>query len=318
MRENTVPHLIITAGSAYLDIDAYACIVALSELLNMQGKTTIAYSRAVCNYSVCQSLVEEGQIFTSLPESFSAEDARYIIVDVSDPKYIKGAAPLEQIVEVYDHHVGFEEYWTSLIGEGVYIEFIGAAATLIYREWKKAGLQDQMKPSTARLMVAAILDNTLNLTSSNTTPEDRKSYDELCRLGAVDDSFRAAYFAEVQKNVEADLKNALLNDMKNIGQNPVLPSNIAQMCVWDADGIFKRLPDIRTWVGELPGGWMLNLIDINRGCGYFVCDNKICQKKMEKIFDVRFESDIARTARPYLRKQIIKNVLNSMCNGSRI
>ena len=311
-QKNIKNTILITAGSNYLDIDAYACMVALSELMNLRGENAIAYSGAVCNYSVCRSLTEEAPIQTELPESFSTQDARYIIVDVSDPEYIKDTAPIDRIVEVYDHHVGFEEYWTSRIGDAAHIEFIGAAATLIYREWKKAGLQDRMKPSTARLLVAAILDNTLNLTSSNITPEDREAYGELCRLGAVDEAFRAEYFAEVQKNVEADLKNALLNDLKNIGDNPVLPSNIAQMCVWDAEGIFKRLPDIRSWLGGLPGGWMLNLIDINRVCGYFVCEDTICQKKIEKIFDVRFESGVATTERPYLRKQILKKVLNSI------
>lgn len=310
-QKNIKNTILITAGSNYLDIDAYACMVALSELMNLRGENAIAYSGAVCNYSVCRSLTEESPIMTELPEGFSTQDARYIIVDVSDPEYIKDTAPIDQIVEVYDHHVGFEEYWTSRIGEGARIEFIGAAATLIYREWKKAALQDRMKPSTARLLLAAILDNTLNLTSSNITPEDMDAYAELCRLGGTDEAFRAEYFAEVQRNVEADLKNALLNDLKKIGQNPVLPSNIAQMCVWDADGMFKRLPDIRSWLGGSSGGWLLNLIDINRGCGYFVCDDTICQNKIEKIFGVRFDSGVARSDKPYLRKQILKIVLNA-------
>ena len=33
---------IITAGSTYLDIDAYACMVALAELLSLQGKGAVA------------------------------------------------------------------------------------------------------------------------------------------------------------------------------------------------------------------------------------------------------------------------------------
>lgn len=313
MKQNELKgKLIVTAGSTYLDIDAYACMTALSELLNLQGYNAVAYSSAVCNYSVCESLTEAGQVLREPSTNMIEGYTKYIIVDVSDPDYIKDCVPLDNIIMIYDHHVGFEKYWANKIGGCACIEFIGAAATLIYREWKKTGLQDQMKPSTARLLVAAILDNTLNLTSSNTTDEDREAYGELCRLGDIDDSFRAAYFAEVQGNVEADLKNALNNDMKNIGQNPVLPSNIAQMCVWNAEGIFKRLPQIRSWFGELPGGWMLNLIDINQGCGYFVCDDKERQKKIENIFDVRFVSGVAKVSQPYLRKQILKNVLNSI------
>ena len=166
---------VLTAGSTYLDIDAYACMAARAELLRLQGVDALAYSKAPCNYSVCQSLIEEGQIVRALPSDFNGDNAKYIIVEVSDPDFLKGSVPLDKVIEIYDHHVGFEEYWTSHIGDGMHIEFIGAAATLIYREWKSVGLQDKMAHSTVLLLIAAILDNTLNLTSANTTKEDIRS-----------------------------------------------------------------------------------------------------------------------------------------------
>ena len=133
---NTNIHTIITAGSTYLDIDAYACCVAMEELLRLKGINAIAYSNAPYNYSVVQSLVKKEQIKTILPSAWSKDDSKYIIVDVSDPDYIKDSVPIEDVIEVYDHHVGFEEYWASRIGDASHIEFIGAAATLIYNEWK--------------------------------------------------------------------------------------------------------------------------------------------------------------------------------------
>lgn len=303
---------VITAGSNYLDIDAYACCVAMKELLILQGKNAVACSGAVTNYSVCRFLMEEGQILPTLPDEIKARDARYVIMDVSDPDYIKAGAPLERVTEVYDHHVGFEAYWRERIGDGAHIEFIGAAATLIYREWKNAGLERQMTRPTARLLIAAILDNTLDLTSSNTTEEDREAFAALCEQAGEDDSFRAAYFSEVQANVEADLRNALKNDMKRIGDNPVLPTHMLQLCVWEADGMLRRLPDIRAWFDGVAGGWMLNLIDIKHRCSYFVCDDRERREKLEMLFDIRFDADVARSDRPYLRKQILKHVLSSM------
>jgi len=305
MNVNRTPS-VVTAGSNYLDIDAYACCVAMKELLTLKGECAVACSGAVTNYSVCQSLVEAGQILTALPEDIHLEEARYIIVDVSDPDYIKGAAPLGRVSEVYDHHVGFEAYWQERIGAGTHIEFIGAAATLIYREWKKAGLEGQMTRPTARLLMAAILDNTLDLTSSNTTEEDREAFAALCRQAGEDDTFRAAYFSEVQKNVEADLQNALKNDIKRVGEHPALPAYVAQLCVWDAEGMLEKLPAIRGWLDGLAGGWMLNLIDINRRCSYFVCDGRECQARLGEIFGVRFEGGVAKSDKPYLRKQILK------------
>ena len=305
MKQYKYSATLITAGSVYLDIDAYACAVALAELLRLKGENTIAYSAATANYSVCPSLVKEGQILQNLPSDISAETAKYIIVDVSDPDYIKDSVPLDRVVAVYDHHVGFEAYWTSRIGNGAHIEFIGAAATLIYREWKREGLQEKMSPDTACLLVAAILDNTLNLTSSNTTEEDREAFDALCRIASVENDFRALYFSEVQKGVEADLKNALRGDLKTIRDTTVLPPKIAQLCVWDAHGIFSHLPDIRAWLGG-KDAWMLNLISLEEGCSYFLCDDVGYQAKIQNVFGVTFEKGIAKSPVSYLRKQIIK------------
>lgn len=301
---------LITAGSAYLDIDAYACMVAMAELLQLRGADAVAYSTAVHNYSVCPSLVKEGQVLQELPAR-DLEDGRYIIVDVSDPEYLKKSIPLENVVAVYDHHVGFEEYWENRIGENARIEFIGAAATLIYREWKKAGLQGQMTLPTARLMIAAILDNTLNLTSSNTTAEDVETFHALCSYANVDADWCASYFSEVQASVEADLHNALMSDTKTVRDNPVLPSRVAQICVWDSGSILGRLPEICQWFSSCQNDWMINVIDIQHRCSYFVCNDPNYQEKIGGLFGVTFENGVAKTPVSYLRKEIIKKTLSN-------
>lgn len=300
--------IIITAGTSYLDIDAYACMIAMAELLQLKGEKAIAYSNAPSNYSVCKSLINEGQLATSLSADYHSEDVQYIIVDVSDPDFVKDSVPLDKISEVYDHHVGFEEYWNERIGDNSHIEFIGAAATLIYREWKKCALQDKMKCSTALLLIAAILDNTLNLTSSNTTTEDIEAFNELCKMANVGDKWCADYFTEVQTSVESDLKNALFGDIKYNSSNEILPSRVAQLCVWDADSIIDKLSVIRQWFNATDSTWMINIIDIHRQCSYFVCDNDYHQKQFETIFDISFKLGVARTANSYLRKEIIKKV----------
>ena len=305
--------VIITAGSTYLDIDAYACCVAMRELLARKGENAIAYSCAPCNYSVCRSLLHEGQIVTSLPTDLSPDRAKYIIVDVSDPEYIKDGAPLDQIIGVYDHHAGFEAYWQNRIGGGAHIEFIGAAATLVYREWKHAGLQDEMTRETALLLIAAILDNTLNLTSSNTTGEDIAAFHALCGKENIGEEWCASYFSEVQKSVEADLKNALFGDIKRVGHQGVLPARIAQLCVWDGGSILERLTQISQWFNSVPESWMLNIVDIKHRCSYFVCDDPFYQKEIGRIFGLRFQSNVARSPVSYLRKQIIKK---AYYNGS--
>ncbi len=311
INNSSTPAVIITAGSNYLDIDAYACMVAMAELLKLQGINAFAYSKAPCNYSVCGFLIDEGQSVNNLPLNIFEKNLQYIIVDVSDPEFIKDSVPLEQVLAVYDHHVGFEDYWTKCIGNNAHIEFIGAAATLIYREWEKAGLQDKIKPNTAKLLVAAILDNTLNLTSSNITPKDIEAFERLCDLGNVDKDWCDFYFSKVQESVESDLKNAIFNDIKNVRNNPVLPPRVAQLCVWNAKSILSRLDEIRAWFAD-DERFMINFIDIKHSCSYFFCDDELSQKKIETIFDVQFKNGIAKTKSSYLRKQIIKKTLDSI------
>lgn len=299
--------VVVTAGANYLDIDAYACMIAMAELLRLQGVEAVAWSDAPCNYSVCPSLVEEGLVCKERP----SENARYIIVDVSDPEYLALSVPLDRVAAVYDHHVGFEGYWQARIGGDARIEFIGAAATLIYRDWKKAGMQERMAPATARLLAAAILDNTLDLTSANTTQEDRDAFRELCILAELGADWRGEYFSEVQRIVERDLKNALLGDLKTVRGNPVLPPYVAQLCVWDAESILARLEEIRGWFSELPEKWMINIIELKHRRNYFVCDDFEHQKKIGSVFQVSFAEGTARTAVPYLRKELIRKTYNT-------
>lgn len=298
--------IIVTAGSRYLDIDAYACCVALRELLELKGKRAVAFSKAKHNYSVCGSLIKDDQMKHCLPPDYSVETSKYIICDVSDPDYIKDGAPLDNVVEIFDHHTGFEKFWHERIGDNAHIEFIGAAATLICQEWVKAGLLDKMTRSTALLLIAAILDNTLYLTSSIVTDADREAFDVLCRKANVGEAWCAAYFSEVQDCIEDDLHNALFNDLKIIRNHPVIPTLFGQLCIWDSQRIVDRLDEIRRWFENKEDSWMLNIIDIKRRCSCFVCSDTPHRIRLEDVFKVRFDRDIATTQKSYLRKEIIK------------
>lgn len=299
-------NIIVTAGSTYLDIDAYACMVAMKELLTIKGINAIAYSEAPLNYSIVGSLTQERQIERTLPVDYRRDTSKYIIVDVSDTEYIKKDVPLDNVVAVYDHHTGFEKYWEDRIGDASHIEFIGAAATLVYIEWKKAKLIDKMPRSIALLLVAAILDNTLNLTSSNTTSADVEALKELCKKENIGEEWYASYFAGVQDNIKADLKNALFKDIKTVQNNNVLPDKVAQLCIWDATDILEKLPTIRQWMYSNFDSWMINIIDIKHRASFFVCDSSCHQKKIARAFNIVFENNVAKTRVPYLRKEIIK------------
>lgn len=300
-------YMIITSGASYLDIDAYACCIALSELKNLLGHRAIAYSRASINASVSKSLrTYNNRILSQLPHDCDARNSDFIIVDISDPNYTDNIVLLDRIVEVYDHHTGFEEFWQKKIGPKAKIQFIGAAATLIYCEWLQHNMLSRMSPDIAKLLLAGILDNTLNLLSSNTTELDHQAKDVLCKIANVREDWYQQYFSEVQVEIEYDLKASLLKDIKRIRQNDKLPTTIGQLAIWDTSKIRKKMYDIVSCFNDIAANWLVNIIDISRGCSYLVCNDDFYIQRISDLFDINFVNHVARMPKMILRKEILK------------
>lgn len=297
---------IVTSGSAYLDIDAYACCIAFAELLRKQGKPAYAYATAPCNYSVSPSLSHPGFLMRTLPKELSPSDLRYILVDVSNPAFFEDSVPLEQVEAVYDHHAGFEDFWTARIGDRAHISFIGAAATLIFDEWKRSGLLQAISRSSAALLTAGILENTLNLNSGITTARDRNAVQKLSEMFAFGDEWRATYFSEVQNGLEAGLPENALRDVKTIADTNTLPAKFIQLCVWDTDRIVSRLPELRRSFDGHFKSWMLNLVDIQRCRGNLICFDAAYQQKLAALYGIQFRNGIAAFPKMYLRKELMK------------
>lgn len=103
----------------YVEIDAYASILAYTDLLNQRGKPAKSYIPHTPNYSVPDELriqELENPNFTLKP------DDGVIILDVSVPEPINKLVPTSQILELIDHHPGYEEYWHAKIGNKAIIE----------------------------------------------------------------------------------------------------------------------------------------------------------------------------------------------------
>ena len=300
-------YTVITSGSSYLDIDAYACCIALSELKKLQGCRAIAYSKASINSSVSNSLlVHKDKILKEIPCDCDLEHTNFSIVDLSDPSYFEEIVRLDKVVEIYDHHTGFEEFWYEKLGNKSRIHFIGAAATLVYQEWTKHNMLSRMSQDTAKLLLAGILDNTLNLLSSNTTDLDVKAKTDLCAIANVDDEWCQQYFSEVQLEIEKDLRTSLVKDIKQIRPNDNLPSTIGQIAVWDASRIMKRIDEVIACFDSISSHWLMNVIDISEGCSYFICNDCNYRERIANLFEVDFDNSLVKMPKMYLRKEILK------------
>lgn len=301
---------IITSGAAYLDIDAYACCIAYAELLNLQGIPAVAVSSAQPNASVSKTVLSWGARFSA--HAPSADD-EFVLLDVSDYHHFDPLVLLDQVVEVIDHHPGYEQYWSEKLGPAADIRPIGAAATQVFERWMAADLLRRISQPSAALLATAILDNTLNFTGQMTTPADIHAYDVLARLANLSADWPERYFQECQGAIEADLRIALLADLKRMKPESRLPEVFAQMTVWDADALIARQRSIISRVmAEQGADWLLNVISIRDRKSCFLADSALSQQKLSRLLALDWQRGTAVQAPAILRKELLKLGLSAI------
>ncbi|MFZ3280459.1 DHH family phosphoesterase [Pseudomonas sp.] len=300
---------IITSGASYLDIDAYACCIAYAELFNRQGIAARAVSSAPANASVSPSVLGWASAFH---EYVPTSDDEFVLVDVSDYHHFDPLVVLERVVEVIDHHPGYEHYWAQKLGTGADIRPIGAAATQIFQRWEGAGLLSAISSHSAALLATAILDNTLNFTGQMTTPADIKAYADLASRAKLPADWPRQYFLECQASIESDLAAALAADSKRMKPDSNLPGFFAQMTVWDADALLQNhRPMIKRWMAEQGDDWLLNVISIRDRKSCFLAPAEVSQQKLNHLLPLDWQAGQAVRAPSMLRKELLKLALDA-------
>jgi inorganic pyrophosphatase/exopolyphosphatase len=300
---------VVTSGSRYLDIDAYAGIIAYAELLRAQGEKAEAVSKAPWNESISKTA-------RSWPTGLKTEytpgkNDTFALIDVSDPEYFDRFVDLARVDEVIDHHPSFEQYWQERIGEKAHIEFIGAACTLVYERWVAEGLADKMSGTSAKLLVSGILDNTLNFGARVTTERDKAAHAALVAHANISDGWTAQYFTECQEAILADAATSIRNDAKVLTPK-TFPHQLGagQLVVWDAEEVLsKHRAIIEQELKALKPEWFMNLVSVGEGSSYFVCQDPAVQAWLADLLGVKFDGDVAKAGRMWLRKEIIKQDL---------
>jgi inorganic pyrophosphatase/exopolyphosphatase len=290
-----------------MDIDAFAGCIAYAELLNLQGVQARAVSTAPINESVTSEAQQWAKDKMVRTYSADAHDS-FTIIDLSDPKYFDNFVEIERIVEVIDHHIGFEQFWRKKIGKGATIEFIGAACTLVYEKWKQADLLPQISRESARLLVCGILDNTLNFGAQITTQRDHVAAKDLAKYAGLPEDWSEHYFRECEKTIQNDLTSAITNATKIMNYNTYTSSEIQaiQLVVWDANAFIKKNITSLTTLLNPNGTFFINLIDLSKKQSSFYCTNESIQQWLKMVVSVSFQGSIGQTDRFWLRKEIAK------------
>lgn len=295
--------IVISAGNKYLDIDAYASGIAYAVLLQSFGEEVVFASSAKENMSICPLIKELG--FNVDRDYEPKEEDKFIVLDLSNPEFFDVIINSDNIIEVIDHHTGFEEYWKDNI-ENSQIEFIGSVATIIFERFKKANKLNLLTPKLCRLLVAAILDNTLNLKSNITTKRDILAYEELKKIGKIEDSFDEQYFASCQEIINENVFDSVKSDLKIETVSSMLPEIFGQLMVYDKTPILEKIDEVEMVFENADKPWFINIICLKDGKSYLFTTNLEAQKMLEKLFSKKFENNLLVLSNFMLRKEIMK------------
>jgi inorganic pyrophosphatase/exopolyphosphatase len=300
--------LIITSRKRYIDIDALSCSIGYSELLTLRGIEHQIVLPQIQNHSITPLVRSLGwEINTKIPEESS--NVGFVIMDVSEPSHFASFVDSKKVVEIYDHHFGFKEHWNQQEGVEVRIEPVGSCTTLIWEEYKKAGLEDQVSELVANLFSITTLSHTLNFKSTVTTDRDIKVFNYLESKTTLPSDWVETYFREVEEELLEEPLKSLENDTKRFmmgGKEFV----IAQMELWDS-GTFveKEGKEIEKFLTESTSEYaFLTAPSISEGYNHLVAYSEKIRNILEKSIGAKFEKHLGKTEKLFLRKEIVREL----------
>ena len=294
--------IVITVGKTYIDIDGYASSIAYRELLKLQGIESRFVSNAVLNYSITPSLL-------NLPytvDSYEVNNSdKFIILDLSNKEFFPDFVREDNITEIIDHHPGYEEYWESRLGSNSIIESVGSVATIIFEKYEELGYKVDI--DIAKLLMAAILDNTLNFTAKITTERDKKAYNKLSEITNCH-NYSEIYFSECQSIIENNLEESIKNDIKIQKVNEYLPEVFGQLTIYNIEKIsIDRIKEIMNGFGSK---WIINIISLGDNTSYILCSDNDIKEKVNMLFNADSTGNTLIIKPAKLRKEIIKAALS--------
>ena len=298
--------IIITSGKGNVDIDAYGGAIAYAYLLNLKGIEAKAVCTGNLNESITPSMLK---LEYKLDDYTKSQDDKFIVVDVSYKDFFDKIVEEDKIIEIIDHHYGYEKYWKEKLGEKAIIEQVGAMATIIVEMYEKENCLEKMPIDIAKLLMAAILDNTLNLKSNVTTKRDIESYNKLQKI-VQDENFAKDYFMECQQVIEKDFSQAIRNDIKIEDIDYLLPRVIGQLVLWDKTLLWRNKEIIKKVLNEKGDKWIMNVICLKEGKNYIMASNREVMKVLEELLKTKANAEVIELNRLMLRKEIMKKAID--------
>ena len=294
--------IIITSGKKYIDIDGYSSIIAYKILLNSLGYTNVyTVSFAKENNSISPLIKKLGFKFDNVTVS---KDDKFIILDVSNPIFFDNIVNHNNIIEIIDHHCGYENFWKEKKNIKVSILKIGSICTLIYEKIIENQKEHILSKNLCKLLIAGIIDNTINLQTNNTTNRDIEAYNNLIKIGNIDKNWYINYFNSCYKDIDTKLEEMIINDTKEEFICNLLPETFGQIIVPNINIINSNIQKIYSTYFQKKN-WILNVISLKDKKSFIYFYGIDTKKNLEKIFKKNAQNNYIELNTIILRKEII-------------
>lgn len=164
------------------DTDAIASALVYAHLLTRQGTPATPYRLGELNFEtkfvLDQAGVQVPELLTSLPEAHPVA-----LVDHNESAQSLSGLKTLNITHVVDHHrLGDLE---TVLPATLRFDPVGCTATILLRLHLEANLH--VEPTDARLLLSAVLSDTLHFRSPTTTPADREAVAFLAPIAGISD-----------------------------------------------------------------------------------------------------------------------------------
>ena len=292
------------------DLDGVSSMYAYSELLNRLGDKTYYFIWKTPKNEikiVCDLFKIKLDSLKKIPD----EKNEFVLVDFNGFDQAHEKITCESIVEVIDHHGLSKAIPTYSNASRIQIDRVGATATIIAERYKLSGLIPSRE--AAILLYYGIVSNSCNFKANITNIRDieiAKWLKSIC--SDISEDKIKDIFLEKSKiddsNLRAEMECERPMDTHNkrvlVGQLEIC--NVEDFLKKKEDKIDKILKEVQE---EKKTDYLfLNVVDILNGYSLIYCNFDSTKRLVEKIFNLKFEGNIAKLDSLVQRKEMTKAI----------